>query len=135
MPFDFNNYLNVAVDLATKADDGSKRSAISRAYYSVYHLALSRAESKIGPRPIGKSHKWCWDQYILTPDRECRRLGTEGDRMKRLRVDADYKPADIKRLDEVVNAFWRELDSFGPTSQPSIRSIPGPKPRLSPQER
>lgn len=115
MPFDFNNYLTVAEELATRADEGSKRSAISRAYYSAYHLAFSRAERTVGPYPrnAGKSfHQWCWEQYGKTPDVSCQQLGTNGERMKRLRVKADYKSADIPRLNEQVERILQDARQF-----------------------
>lgn len=42
-PFNWNGYFTLANELARRADEASRRSAISRAYYYVYHLALGRA--------------------------------------------------------------------------------------------
>jgi uncharacterized protein (UPF0332 family) len=109
MPFDWNDFLNLADELATRFDVASKRTAISRAYYSVFNPASARAESKVGPRPKGvSSHQWGWDQYIRTPDLSCQRLGNTGDRMKRMRHKADYGAADIFRLDDVVQRVLQE---------------------------
>jgi len=45
MAFDWTDYLQLARELAKYGTDAGHRSAVSRAYYYVYHLALSRAES------------------------------------------------------------------------------------------
>ena len=131
MPFDFNDYLTVAEELAANGDEGSKRSAISRAYYSVYHLALKRAETNVGPHPrnSGKgSHQWCWDLYLTTPHHACRQLAADGDRMKRLRVKADYKPADIPRLDDEVARILQDARQF--RSEISARDARYPEPEV-----
>ena len=44
MPFDWNEFLTLARELAAKTDDASKRTAISRAYYCVFNLATARAD-------------------------------------------------------------------------------------------
>jgi hypothetical protein len=52
MPFDWFEYLQLADELGERAEEGALRSAISRAYYYVYHQALERAEAN-GFRPRG----------------------------------------------------------------------------------
>lgn len=115
MPFDFHNFLILAEHLATRNDEASKRTAISRAYYSVYHLASERAEKSVGPFPrnagIG-NHQWCWDQYTKTPDLTSRKLGTNGGRMKRLRTKADYGSNDIPRIDDEVQRILQDARQF-----------------------
>lgn len=109
MPFDWNDFLTLADELATKFDEASKRTAISRAYYCVFNLASARAESILGPRPKNlPSHQWCWNQYIGTPNLICQKLGAAGDRMKRMRHRADYRAADIIRLDDEVQRVLQE---------------------------
>lgn len=113
MPFDWNNYLVLADQLATSADQASKRTAISRAYYCVFNHAFARAESTAGPYPGGESfHNWCWGKYLNTPDTSCKQLGNDGERMKRRRVKADYKAADIPRLDDQVQRTLVEARQF-----------------------
>lgn len=56
MSFDWNDYLEIAKDLKTKTDgqavsnsnEALQRTAISRAYYAMYHLALNYAKTKLG---------------------------------------------------------------------------------------
>lgn len=72
MPFDWDGYLFLAEELALRVDEAAKRSAISRAYYSVFNLAFARAESTAGSFPGGESyHNWCWNKFDTTPDALC----------------------------------------------------------------
>jgi len=113
MPFNWNDLLTLADELATKIDEASKRTAISRAYYCVYNLAFARAVATVGPKPRDAPyHQWCWDQYISTPDLACRHLGIAGQRMKDRRVKADYHAADIRRLHDEVQRTLAEAHQF-----------------------
>lgn len=113
MPFDWNDFLTLASQLAPKHDEASKRTAIGRAYYCIYNIASARAELRCGPRPRNtSSHQWCWEQYKRTPNSACARLGTTGDRLKRMRQRADYKNAPIARLDEQVQSVLDDAREF-----------------------
>ena len=113
MAFDWNDYLALASQLAGKLDEASRRTAISRAYYCVFNLANARAISRVGPRPEGvPSHRWCWEQYKRTSDPTCARLGNTGDRLKRIRVQADYEDKTIPRLDETVERVVDDAREF-----------------------
>src|SRR6476469_7929237 len=100
MPFDFNEFLSLATTLAASPDEASKRTAISRAYYTVFHSALQKAEANVGtwsnrkdPARIQRhkelsSHEWCWRQFRETDDSACRQIAADGDRMKTRRTTA-----------------------------------------------
>lgn len=113
MGFDWDEYLTLAEELAKRADDASKRSAISRAYYAVFHRANPRALRNCGRRPkeCPSAHQWCWEKYQQTNDDDCRSLGVVGDRMKQRRVSADYRD-NIDRIDEVVSGVLEDARSF-----------------------
>lgn len=114
MAFDWNEFLSLAQQLARSTDEASKRTAISRAYYCVFNVANARAELTVGPRPWGEqsSHQWCWHQYRETPNRACARLGNTGERLKRMRVEADYNPIVRPRLDDEVRRILAEAHQF-----------------------
>ena len=113
MAFDWNNYLTLAEQLATRPDEASKRTAISRAYYCVFNLAFERAESTAGRHPEGESyHRWCWSKYERTPDGSCKQLGIDGSRMAQRRVRADYNASDIRRLEDQVRRMLGEARQF-----------------------
>jgi hypothetical protein len=116
MPFDWNNFLVLAEELSTRVDEASKRTAISRAYYFVFHLAFARAESTAGHFPGGgNSHQWCWDKYQITAANTRDRLSDQiwllGDRMKRRRNKADYND-DMPRLVDDLNRTLEEARRF-----------------------
>jgi|ERR1700677_48229 uncharacterized protein (UPF0332 family) len=112
MPFDWNQYMVLAEELALRPDEASKRSAISRAYYSVYHRALDRVVQKSGPCPPKQStHTWCWGKYQSTNDLTCYELGNTGSRMKRRRQSADYD-RNIPRLDDELRLTLEAARQF-----------------------
>jgi uncharacterized protein (UPF0332 family) len=53
MPFDWNDYLTIAKEFKTRTDgqtpsnlnEAMQRTAVSRAYYSMFHLALEYAKN------------------------------------------------------------------------------------------
>src|SRR5712664_3338064 len=113
MPFDWLDFLTLAQELGARGDAASKRTAISRAYYFVFNLSCVRAKNNCGPKPAGvTTHAWCWQKFSNTPDPNCSALGTEGDRLKRLRHRADYNNGDIPRLDDVCQRMLSDVRHF-----------------------
>ena len=114
MPFDWLEFFTLAQELALRGDEASKRTAISRAYYFVFHLAYVRAVRNCGPKPSGPppTHAWCWEKFINTADAGCAALGVEGDRLKQLRHRVDYKNGTIQRLDEVCQRMIMDVQHF-----------------------
>jgi hypothetical protein len=111
MAFNWNDFLSLAEQLALDNDEASQRTAISRAYYAVFNVACERAIQNCG-QPVGPKHVWCWQQYSRNPNRQCKRIGIDGDRLKKLRVRADYQSATIHRLNETVADVLREATQF-----------------------
>jgi len=130
MPFNWDEFLNLAEQLATAPDDASKRSAISRAYYAVFNPAFSRAEQNCG-KPVGTNkHEWCWNRYMGTVDgtNKCQEVGIQGDRLKQMRVKADYKDHVDRLDDEVKAAIKRAKDIKG-----RLQALNAQMPNLAPQ--
>lgn len=102
-PFDWTGYYTLARELAGRADEASRRSAISRAYYYVYHLALARA-SRNGFQLIEgePSHKQLWRNYSDSPDHGCRKLAEIAKRLKEKRERADYNRF-YPRIDDEIS--------------------------------
>jgi hypothetical protein len=108
--FDWSDYLTPANQLATNGDEASHRTAISRAYYCVYHKATEHAVASGCVDP--QSHVRLWNLYAdKQTDRACIKLGRVGDRMKKERVDADYKPA-AGRITDRMNVQLRRANDF-----------------------
>lgn len=99
--FDWGGYLTLATSLAEQPDEASRRSAVSRAYYYVYHLALSRAESNEFKAVEGGSHKQMWNFYLGSPLIQCQELANLGTRMKSRREKADYRAVYPRLVEEV----------------------------------
>jgi len=112
MPFDWNNFLVLAEELAQHGDEAAKRTAISRAYYFVFNLAYARAENNGGNFVGGDRHAQCWRRYISTPDQACQKLGVAGDRLKGRRISADYEATTKVRLDDEVRRALEEARQF-----------------------
>lgn len=115
MPFDWQEFLNLAETLLQTNTDAAHRSAISRAYYSIFNVARERAERNncvFPPDADGGMHKKCWNVYKRGPDPTCKQLGVDGGRLAETRVRADYKNGDYVRLAEEAAQVIRDARSF-----------------------
>jgi hypothetical protein len=127
MAFDWHGFFTLAQDLAARGDDAAKRTAISRAYYFIFNLSYARALTNCGAKPNDVStHAWCWQKYKKTAENSCRALGIEGERLKRLRAQADYENADIPRLDAVCERVLADTLRFYTNFQALHAQYPRP---------
>jgi len=93
MSFDWNEYLRLAQQLGGLADDAASRTAVSRAYYSAFHAASMSVESNkitTNPKYERDRHLRIWNIYMDSSNKECRRIGNSGQRLKAERQYADY---------------------------------------------
>lgn len=106
MPFAWADYLTLAATLAANiGDEASLRSAISRAYYAAYNLAVDRAGAhgvSIVRVPGTGPHEACWMAYQTVPT--VVRIGVTGDRLKVLRHKADYRQVTLNWAKEAATA-------------------------------
>lgn len=96
MSFDWNEYLLLAKRLSGLGNDAANRSAVSRAYYSAFHAASVSLENnrvKTNPKYTRDRHLRVWNIYMDSADKECRRIGNGGQRLKYERQQADYEPS------------------------------------------
>lgn len=93
MSFDWNHYLVLAKKLAEESEAAALRSAVSRSYYCVFNLAMIKAKSNdYRTKDDASSHDQLWSLYERNTENDaCRRLSLLGARMKRRRVNADYR--------------------------------------------
>jgi uncharacterized protein (UPF0332 family) len=90
-PFNWKQYLALAISWETQPAEGFKRSAISRAYYSAFNTARLRLVADGMSKGPGKgSHQKIWNAYRLDPDPRRNQIGVDGNRLKSRRVKADY---------------------------------------------
>ena len=98
MPFRWSDYLTLAQDLIKRSDEAALRSAISRSYYAVFGTATETLTAKkislkkTRRRKKLNSHEAVWYTYRSDSRTSWQKVGTDGDRLKRERVRADYKP-------------------------------------------
>ena len=127
--FDWSAYLTLAEELEMRVDEASLRSALSRAYYYVYHLALKRAEANgFEVRPGEGTHTQLWRLFSGSSETACQKLAQMAGRLKDKRERADYSPAFMRLKEEVTPSledareFARMLNSLAPR-HPSPQSI------------
>jgi hypothetical protein len=109
--FDWSQYLALANELGQRSDAASLRTAISRGYYYVYHLALQRAKKNGFIPAQGEAvHTQLWRLFNASPEADCRKLAQIGERLKRNRVRADYQPIFVRLADETDAALAEAKD-------------------------
>ncbi|MCK4418509.1 HEPN domain-containing protein [Candidatus Aerophobetes bacterium] len=96
MSFDWRLYIKLADELINLQRDKSLaesywRSAISRAYYGVFCLSRNFLLSKRITIPRKNVHWFVIDRYKRSFDQNKKKIGIELDRLKKDRIDADYK--------------------------------------------
>jgi hypothetical protein len=109
--FDWSDYLELAEELAKRADEASLRSAISRAYYYVFHLALIRAKANDFTFVTGGVHTQLWRVFNESPVPDCRKLGAIASRLKIRRERADYEPI-FARVGEEIPGTLADAQDF-----------------------
>jgi hypothetical protein len=113
-PFDWIGYYTLANELAGRADEVSLRSALSRAYYYVYQLALERAKTNGFTTLAGEgTHQQLWRNYSDSPEPDCRKLAEIGKRLKDKREWADYRKFYPRISEEVPELIAAARDFAG----------------------
>ncbi len=111
-PFDWSEYLKLAQELAARKEEACLRSCLSRAYYYVYNLALTRAQQNGFVSVKGEStHVQLWRLFSKSPEPECINLGQIALRLKEKRERADYKPV-YRRIQEDVVPVLADAQDF-----------------------
>lgn len=90
--FDWNRYLDLARELLPKESEAAQRTAVSRAYYAVYHAARRLSPGE----PFTTTHEQLWRSLKQNGAKGERRLGERGNRLKLERHEADYTCAKTK---------------------------------------
>lgn len=110
--FEWRDYKVLADELGKRADGASRRTAISRAYYFVYHLALERARRNgFTSAREGSTHQELWQLFKRSPEPNCMNLAQIGMRLKAKRQKADYE-LTFSRLADEVEPVLAEAEEF-----------------------
>jgi uncharacterized protein (UPF0332 family) len=111
-PFDWSEYLRLAQELAERNEETCLRTSLSRAYYYVFHLALTRAQQNGFVSTQGESsHGQLWRLFSLNPDPECITLAQIALRLKEKRERADYDSV-YRRIEEEVPQVLADAQDF-----------------------
>jgi hypothetical protein len=125
-PFDWTGYYTLANELATRADEASLRSAMSRAYYYVYQLALARAKANGFAILAGEpSHKQLWRNFSESPEPTCKRLALIAMRLKEKRERADYQDV-YQRISDDIPVMLADARDFAGHLQALNPRFPSP---------
>jgi uncharacterized protein (UPF0332 family) len=110
-PFNWLDYLELAQALAKRTEESYLRMSVSRAYYHIYHLALSRAKAN-GYEPLRGEprHSQLWRIYNKNANPECVRLGQIALRLQKNRERADYENVFVRIKDEAQQALVEAQD-------------------------
>ena len=91
MAFDWIKYLTLARELVARNEEEFLRSAVSRAYYAAYNLALAYCNTNnIQILHNHGSHEDLWDAFLRQGDLILDIVQAKGDRLRIRRTKADY---------------------------------------------
>ena len=111
-PFDWSQYFTLSNELAKRQEESALRSALSRAYYYVYHLALQRAQANGFTTSSGEgTHKQLWRNFNGSPEPDCQKLAQIAGRLKEKRERADYDD-NYKRLADEIPEMLADAQDF-----------------------
>lgn len=93
MTFQWQEYLDLAIELAGAGDEARARTAVSRAYYSAFCSArnwLSENERSFRMPEPGGTHKFVWDSFDEGHETDKKWIAKEGRKLRASRNSADY---------------------------------------------
>lgn len=125
MAFDWNDYLTIAKELKTDTDgqpnsnsvEAKRRTAISRAYYSVYHLAIDYAKTNLGYTPTqygpNQAHsdiRSVYQSQLANPDHQevCKMLF----KLHKARKNCDYDEGDLGNVQSLLTSTILDADKI-----------------------
>ena len=106
MNFNWEDYLTFAQEIKERPDEAAQRSAISRAYYCVFHKAKNYAKAHLGYvyRPDNPSHSGMWRTF-KNNGKTLNAIFNYGTKLKDFRENADYQD-EFKNIESsLVQAF------------------------------
>lgn len=112
MPFDWQDYYDLAKELSEREEEAALRTAISRAYYAAFCSAQIKVKQRAPDlvREDGQgSHEVVWRWFKRQNNRALNEIGTWGLRLRDDRVSADYRAGNN------TDAVWVQdaLDDAG----------------------
>lgn len=110
---EWSKFLDLARELAKRDDEAYQRSAVSRAYYSVYCTARDKLDGvgDFNPPRCGSDHIYLWNVFAKEPYSVIwvRDIGQE---LRDKRVEADYYRYNIESFVEDALIVAEELADY-----------------------
>jgi hypothetical protein len=116
-PFDPVAFLDTAKDLAKREEESLLRTAIGRAYYATFLVAREKTGIKDKDRVHSKVIR------ALKGNRSHMALGSQLDKLRRLRVVADYEMLPDNPSDRNWRQNWITTESIVTHILPKLKKI------------
>ncbi len=111
--FEWAAFLDLAHDLVEEANnEAALRSAISRAYYAVLHVAHQRLIDAGWTLPDGSMHQHVWRAYADATDPRRRNNARLGNALRIWRNAADYKSIFPNPLRDTATEVLKSADDL-----------------------
>ena len=90
--FNWLDYFALSQELLQHEGEAYQRSAVSRAYYAMFHSARGKLISwwEWHPPEEASDHEYLWETFSKKHDSASQRVGQLGDRLRRARNKVDY---------------------------------------------
>lgn len=101
--FNWPDYFDLSEELLQCEGEAYQRSAVSRAYYALFHSARGKLIfwSEWNPPQEASDHEYLWETFSKKYDSESKQVGQLGDRLRKVRNKVDYADR-IKDVSDVV---------------------------------
>jgi uncharacterized protein (UPF0332 family) len=106
--FDWTEFLTLAKELAARPDEAARRSAVSRAYYSVLGQARTLFDAR-GEVSATVQAATLWKVLQEKGDAPRREIGVSAGRLRGKRNRADYDPT-VQGLENLVKSSLLEAE-------------------------
>lgn len=116
-PFDPTGFLDIAKDLSKKDEEALLRTAIGRAYYATFLVARDKTGIKERDRVHSKVIT------ALIRNRSHRALGNQLEKLRRLRVVADYEMLPDNPSDRNWRQNWIMAETIVAHILPKLKKI------------
>lgn len=118
-PFSWQDYLTLANQLSARTEEYCLRTAISRTYYYIYHLARQRIiDNQFSIARGENSHRQIWEKFENDPDPRCKKLYFTAKKIHDKRKQADYDipypkiDGEFPAVIEMARRFAQDLNQL-----------------------
>jgi uncharacterized protein (UPF0332 family) len=116
--FIWRDFFELAQELGKRDNEAARRSAVSRSYYAVFHVAqqvLERHDPEFASMRTQDSHKQVWDRLAALNQKQAKNASRKARSLLNARRDADYRllAGDWpRRTEAAIHDAERTLESL-----------------------